>query len=134
MSTRSPINTNDPAPNAPHVPVPPPTSDESKGETGGNTAVAERAAMPKPKVAPPRVDHLPPFKVLLHNDPHNIFEDVIDTIVELTPHPRPRAVELTNEAHRTGVTLLLVTHRERAELYREQFASKRLTVSIEPAA
>jgi ATP-dependent Clp protease adapter protein ClpS len=58
---------------------------------------------------------------------------VIETIVELTPHPRLKAIQLTHEADRAGVALLLVTHRERAELYREQFASKRLTVTIEPA-
>jgi ATP-dependent Clp protease adaptor protein ClpS len=33
----------------------------------------------------------------------------------------------------SGVALVLVTHKERAELYVEQFASKRLTVTIEPA-
>ena len=33
----------------------------------------------------------------------------------------------------TGVALLLTTHKERAELYQEQFQSKGLTVTIEPA-
>jgi ATP-dependent Clp protease adapter protein ClpS len=37
------------------------------------------------------------------------------------------------EAHTTGVALVLTTHRERAELYQEQFKSRRLTVTIEPA-
>ena len=37
-------------------------------------------------------------------------------------------------AHKTGVSLILVTHREHAELLQEQFASKRLTVTIEPDA
>ena len=37
------------------------------------------------------------------------------------------------EAHETGIALLLVTHKERAELYQEQFQSKGLTVTIEPA-
>ena len=36
------------------------------------------------------------------------------------------------EAHRTGVSLLLSTHQEHAELLAEQFASKSLTVTIEP--
>ena len=43
------------------------------------------------------------------------------------------AVLRTHECHETGVALLLVTHKERAELYREQFQSKNLTVTIEPA-
>ena len=39
----------------------------------------------------------------------------------------------TLEAHNAGVSLLLTTHKERAELYQDQFKSKGLTVTIEPA-
>jgi len=59
-------------------------------------------------------------------------EYVIATLVELTPLNATRAYSVTMEAHTTGVALVLVTHRERAELYRDQFQSKRLTVTIEP--
>jgi len=41
--------------------------------------------------------------------------------------------EVLEEADKTGVALLLTTHKERAELYQEQFTSKGLTVTIEPA-
>ncbi len=37
------------------------------------------------------------------------------------------------ELHETGVALLLTTHKELAELYKEQFQSKGLVVTIEPA-
>ena len=37
------------------------------------------------------------------------------------------------EAHKSGVALLLVTHKERAELYLDQFQSMGLSVSIEPS-
>jgi ATP-dependent Clp protease adapter protein ClpS len=40
---------------------------------------------------------------------------------------------VTIEAHETGVALLLVTHKERAELYCEQFRSKSLKVTMEEA-
>jgi ATP-dependent Clp protease adapter protein ClpS len=43
-------------------------------------------------------------------------------------------VERTVEAHESGVALLMVTHRERAELIQEQFQTRGLTVTIEPAA
>jgi ATP-dependent Clp protease adapter protein ClpS len=43
-------------------------------------------------------------------------------------------VERTVEAHESGVALLIVTHRERAELIQEQFQTRGLTVTIEPAA
>jgi ATP-dependent Clp protease adaptor protein ClpS len=81
-----------------------------------------------------QTDLLPPFRVILHNDDVNTFEHVIHTILELTPLKEPEAVQRTIEAHKTGAALLLVTHKERAELYVEQFASKHLTVTCEPEA
>jgi ATP-dependent Clp protease adapter protein ClpS len=83
--------------------------------------------------APPRTRRLPLFRVLLHNDDKNSFQDVIETITLLTPLRHADAVTKTIEAHEIGVSLLLVTYRERAELYVEQFQSRQLTVSIEPA-
>lgn len=77
---------------------------------------------------------LPPFRVLLHNDDVNSFEHVIQTILQLTPLKFEEAVERTLEAHESGLSLLLVTHRERAELYVEQFSSAQLTVTCEPDA
>ena len=75
---------------------------------------------------------LPPYKVLLHNDDVNTVEHVILTILKLTPLKEPEAIERTIEAHETGVALLLVTNRERAELYCEQFATYKLKVTCEP--
>jgi Uncharacterized conserved protein len=92
-----------------------------------------KATHAAPRLAPPRMDRLPPFRVLLHNDDHNDMVFVVESIELLTPLPRVRAVEAMFAAHRHGVALLLVTHRERAELYREQFTSRGLTVTIEPA-
>jgi ATP-dependent Clp protease adaptor protein ClpS len=79
-----------------------------------------------------KVRRLPPFKVILHNDDVNTFEYVIITILRLTPLKEPEAVEKTIEAHETGQSLLLVTSKERAELYVEQFASCSLTATCEP--
>lgn len=109
-------------------PVPQPAAQPEKP----GAAVAEPPAKREVKPAPPRVDELPKFKVLLHNDDVNSFEHVIETIVTLTPHPLNMARKLTLEAHLRGLSLLLVTHKERAELYRDQFHSRQLTVSIEP--
>lgn len=76
---------------------------------------------------------LPPYKVLLHNDNVNDMEYVVRTIMELTYLGKLEATQRMLEAHERGQSLLLVTHRERAELIAEQFASKSLTVTIEPA-
>ncbi len=75
---------------------------------------------------------LPPYKVVLHNDDVNTFEHVILSILRLTPLKEEEAIERAIEAHETGVAVLLVTTRERAELYVEQFTSCGLIVTCEP--
>ena len=83
--------------------------------------------------APTKPRLLPLYRVILHNDDDNSMFHVINSIVELTPLNREDAQSRADEAHSSGCALLLVIHRERAELYEEQFRSKSLTVTIEPA-
>ena len=99
----------------------------------GATPVA--ATKSKKKKAPQKKEPqtLPPWKVLLHNDDQNEREYVVKTIIELTHLKEQDAKLRMEEADKTGVALLLVTHKERAELYKDQFQSKSLTVTIEPA-
>ena len=104
-----------------------PTPDES----GTATAKPKRSPKKSPQKKPPQP--LPPWKVLLHNDDKNDILFVVKTVMELTPLKEEEAQQRTVEAHKTGVALLLTTHKERAELYQEQFASKGLIVTIEPA-
>ena len=113
-------------------------SDEGAAATGGGggkggtaTAKPKRATKSVPKNKPPQM--LPPWKVLLHNDDKNDFPHVISTIIELTTLKEQDAKLRALEAHETGVALLLTTHKERAELYKDQFESKGLNVTIEPA-
>ena len=104
------------------------SDDVSDGGAAGSTAVVARPAKP---VRKPR--QLPPFRVLLHNDDVNQVDHVVRSIMKLTPLELEEAIERTIEAHESGVALLLVTHKERGELYVDQFASVGLTVTIEPA-
>jgi ATP-dependent Clp protease adaptor protein ClpS len=94
-------------------------------------AMVENATRPEEQVEQ-RTSLLPPYRVILHNDDVNTFEHVIRAILKLTPLKEPEAVKCTIEAHETGCSLLLVTHKERAELYVEQFASLSLIVTCEP--
>jgi ATP-dependent Clp protease adapter protein ClpS len=88
------------------------------------------AVLTRPAPVKPR--RLPQWQVLLHNDDVNDVYYVVDTIVSLVAMNRQDATEHMLEAHQTGLTLLLETHREHAELLQEQFQSKQLTVTIEP--
>jgi ATP-dependent Clp protease adaptor protein ClpS len=74
----------------------------------------------------------PPYKVILHNDDVNDMLYVVETICKLTPLGVEQATKKMMEAHHKGFAILLVCHKERAELYQEQFHSCRLIVTIEP--
>ncbi len=98
-------------------------ADFDNAQTQGNTATLPASTKPR---------HLPMYRVLLHNDDQNDFEHVIETLLELTPLTLEESIERCEEAHKTGCALVIVIHRERAELYEEQLRSKSLTVTIEP--
>lgn len=110
----------------------PENADRDNSQQNGSTATATKSA-PKqsPQKQPPKP--LPPWKVLLHNDDQNDITYVVQTVMSLTTLNQQDAIERTLEAHESGLALLLTTHKERAELYRDQFGSKGLTVTIEPA-
>jgi ATP-dependent Clp protease adapter protein ClpS len=57
---------------------------------------------------------------------------IVRTIMELTRLCRAEATHKMWEAYHCGRSVLLVTYRERAELYAERFNERGLTVSIEP--
>ena len=101
-------------------------SDLDSSGPGTSTAVKTRPKPPKPK-------RLRPWQVLLHNDEVNDMLYVVETIMELTTLNRDDAVQRMVEAHKMDIALLLTTHREHAELLCEQFQSKRLQVTAEPA-
>jgi ATP-dependent Clp protease adaptor protein ClpS len=116
------------------MPDPEKQHETAVADGSGGTAVAAPKAEARQEAAPksPTPEQLPPWKVLLHNDDKNEMLFVIHAIVELTPLSREQAVAKMLEAHDQGVSLLVVTHKERAELYVDQFKSKGLTVTIEP--
>ena len=78
---------------------------------------------------------LPQYKVILHNDPVSDAVKVKERIMEFLHFNEDDAKQKTMEAHTTGTSLLIVTHKELAELYTDQFAScsPPITVTIEPA-
>lgn len=106
--------------------------DQEEGGDGGTGGTAV-ATVPEVRTQPDRrVDVMPPWKVLLHNDDLSAMEDVVKAIKHLTSLTLEESVTCMLEAHEQGVALLLTTHKEHAELLVEQFCTKLLTVTIEP--
>jgi len=104
---------------------------ESLNEQGrGKTLPVKPRERKAPRITPPKP--LPRWRVILHNDEVNDIVKVVQVVRQLTRLSKEESITRTLEAHRSGVALLLVTHQERAELYVEQFATYRLTVTAEP--
>jgi ATP-dependent Clp protease adaptor protein ClpS len=106
---------------------------ESLGEENGGASSSAKS-LPRKSTAHTTPRTLPPWKVLLHNDDVNVIDDVVKTLQKITPLNKEDAMARVAEAQNSGVSLILVTHQERAELYVEQFASCNITVTAEPEA
>jgi len=82
---------------------------------------------------PPAPSSLPRYRVVLLAcaTPDMMF--IVRTIMELTRFGQAEARHKMWESHHYGRSVLLTTHRERAELYAEQFGEKGLAISLELA-
>lgn len=101
---------------------------------GEAPAVLPGRRRPVPVVYPGAVSQLPPFRVVLHDDDTNEMRYVVEVLVHIARLDIRRAVQIMMRAHHRGLAQVLITHKERAELYRSQFRQRRLRVSIEPAS
>jgi ATP-dependent Clp protease adapter protein ClpS len=80
----------------------------------------------------PQPGPLPRYRLILLRKKTDDLMVVMYAIMELTRYCRAEATHRMWEAHHTGRSLLLTTHRERAELFVEQFASHGISVVVEP--
>ncbi len=81
---------------------------------------------------PARRRSLPQFRVILLNNADRDMMFVVRTVMELTRLCRTEATLKMWQAHYNGRAILLVTHRERAELFVELFADRGVKVALEP--
>ncbi len=94
----------------------------------GTTATAS------PTTSRPKRKMLPQYKVILHNDSVNDALEIVNRLMRIAHLERTSAVEKMMEAHAQGISLILITYKEKAEFLSEQFAScvPAVTVTIEP--
>jgi ATP-dependent Clp protease adaptor protein ClpS len=107
-------------------------------EAGGETQTVVRT-LTRPKAATDqetRTRRQPPYNVIILNDEEHTFEYVIDLLTKLFAHPLATAETLTWRIHNTGRAIVYTTHKEKAELKREQVlacgADPRMSVSKGP--
>ena len=97
----------------------------SVNQTDGDTAVIDREVQRVRKVSPK-------YKVLLHNDPVNTMDYVVETLRQVVPQLSEQdALNIMLETHNSGVGLVIVCDLEPAEFYSESLKAKGLTSTIE---
>ena len=96
--------------------------------------MAKPDTKPAPSDTDPVVDQLPPFRVLLHNDDQHDMLYVVESLIEATPLAYKVAARVMLEAHMRGASLVMTTHKERAEFYRDRIRAKGLIASIQSAS
>lgn len=80
-----------------------------------------QSAVAEPEVEPEtRTRRLPPYNVIILNDEDHTFPYVIELLIKLFAHSLPRAKELTLQIHTRGRAIVYTTHKEKAELKRDQ--------------
>ena len=98
---------------------------DSANQTNGDTAVIERDVQRVRKLSPK-------YKVLLHNDPVNSMDYVVETLRQVVPQLSEQdALKIMLETHNNGIGLVIVCDLEPAEFYSESLKSKGLTSTIE---
>lgn len=83
-------------------------------------------------LSPPLRRELPRYKLVLLPDRLDDLMYVVRTIMELTRFCRAEATHKMWETQHYRRSVLLVTWRERAEFYAEQFEARGLRVAVEP--
>lgn len=63
---------------------------------------------------------LPPYNVIILNDEEHTFDYVIDLLTKVFAHSATTAEGLTWRIHNAGRAIVYTTHKEKAELKRDQ--------------
>lgn len=87
----------------------------------GAQAPAQQA--PRTQTRPgekPEVDKLPPYNVVLLDDQDHSYDYVVRMMMELFAHPQEKAFGIAKKVDEEGRAVCLTTHKEHAELKRDQ--------------
>ena len=100
---------------------------DTSGATGAEKGEQTTQTVDPPKVAPrksPKSKHktkqLPPYNVVLLDDDDHTYEYVIEMLGKVFAYVKERAYQLAKEVDASGRVIVLTTHKEKAELKRDQ--------------
>jgi ATP-dependent Clp protease adaptor protein ClpS len=79
----------------------------------------QKQTKPQPGTKP-KPGQLPLFNVVLLDDDHHTYDYVIDMLESIFAHPQPRAFRMAKTVDQAGRVIVCTTHKELAELKRDQ--------------
>jgi ATP-dependent Clp protease adaptor protein ClpS len=86
-------------------------------KSSGTATVAPAKPQSKPTN---KTDRLPPYNVVLLDDDHHTYAYVVEMLGKLFGYAEPKAFKMAEEVDTKGRVIVLTTHKERAELKRDQ--------------
>jgi len=96
-------------------------SDPHENESSLAEPLVVTESAPKSEVVPTtQTRRQPPYHVIILNDEEHTFLYVIELLMKLFGHPLAASQELTLRIHQTGRAIVCTTHKEKAELKRDQ--------------
>ena len=96
-------------------------SDMPENETDVSEPIVTTQTAPRAATDPAtKTRRLPPYHVIILNDEEHTFPYVIELLTKLFAHPLAAAQELTWRIHTAGRAVVYTTHKEKAELKRDQ--------------
>lgn len=90
---------------------------DTQDDQAVGVAQPKRETKPATKPAPGK---LPPYNVVLLDDDDHSYEYVIEMLGILFTYPVEKAFGMAKEVDESGRVIVLTTHKERAELKRDQ--------------
>ena len=88
-------------------------------DAAATTVVEPAPAKPKP-LARPDPKPLPPYHVVLLDDDDHSYAYVIEMLGQVFAHPAEAAYRMAKEVDTAGRVIVCTTHKEKAELKRDQ--------------
>ena len=98
----------------------PAATGSEKGEPSTQTVERPKEAAKKAAKRKHKPKNLPPFNVVLLDDDDHTYEYVIEMLGKVFGYVKEKAYQLAKEVDGSGRVIVLTTHKELAELKRDQ--------------
>jgi ATP-dependent Clp protease adaptor protein ClpS len=98
-----------------------PTNPGEPASTGGGPAAGTKVRTKRKTKH--KTKQLPPWNVILLDDDDHSYDYVIEMLGKVCYHPVEKAMQMAKEVDGTGRVIVLTTHKEHAELKRDQIVA-----------